>query len=104
MRLIRRDGESAVNNVKEYLMDSQSAKTIADFLITDFHNEMQTTERILTAVPLNRLDYRPDQKAKTGLGLVRHLALEDEWLLNCIANGVFTPPPMIRRLRHHVPS
>ena len=24
---------------------------------------------------------------------MRHIALEDEWLLNCIANGVFTPPP-----------
>ena len=29
----------------------------------------------------------------TGLGLVRHITLEDEWLLNSIANGEFTPPP-----------
>ena len=27
------------------------------------------------------------------LGLIRHITLEDEWLLNCIANGEFTPPP-----------
>jgi uncharacterized damage-inducible protein DinB len=74
-------------------MDSQNAKTVADFLTADFQHEMGTTERILAAVPAGHLDYRPDDKGKTGLGLVRHIALEDEWLLNCIANGAFTPPP-----------
>ena len=74
-------------------MDSQEAKTVADFLIADFENEMRTTLRVIEAVPSGHLDYRPDSKSKTGLGLVRHITLEDEWLLNCIANGAFTPPP-----------
>jgi uncharacterized damage-inducible protein DinB len=74
-------------------MDSKEAKTVADFLIADFEGEMQTTLRIIEAVPTSHLDYRPDAKSKTGLGLVRHITLEDEWLLNCIANGEFTPPP-----------
>ncbi len=74
-------------------MNSDQTKTVADFLIADFENEMQATLRVLGAVPNGRLDYRPDSKSKTALGLVRHLALEDEWLLNCIANGEFTPPP-----------
>jgi len=74
-------------------MGPEEAKSVANFLIADFENEMQTTQRILDAVPADRLDYKPDAKAKTGLGLVRHIALEDEWMLNCVANGVFTPPP-----------
>jgi uncharacterized damage-inducible protein DinB len=74
-------------------MDSKEVKTVADFLIADFENEMQATLRVIQAVPNDHLDYRPDSKSKTSLGLVRHLALEDEWLLNCIANGEFTPPP-----------
>jgi uncharacterized damage-inducible protein DinB len=74
-------------------MNSNETKTIADFLIADFENEMQATVRVIEAVPSSRLDYRPDPKSKTALGLVRHIALEDEWLLNCIANGEFTPPP-----------
>src|ERR1051325_11092077 len=74
-------------------MDTNHAKTVADFLIADFENEMQTTLRVIGAVPEGRLDYRPDPKSKTGLGLVRHITLEDEWLLHCIANGEFTPPP-----------
>jgi uncharacterized damage-inducible protein DinB len=74
-------------------MGSQETKTIADFLIADFQSEMETTLRVIAAVPSDHLDYRPDGKAKSGLGLVRHITLEDEWLLNCIANGAFTPPP-----------
>lgn len=74
-------------------MNPQEAKTVADFLIADFENEMRTTLRVIEAIPAGRLDYRPDSKAKTGLGLIRHITLEDEWLLNSIANGQFTPPP-----------
>ena len=74
-------------------MGAKEAKTVADFLISDFENEMQTTLRVIEAVPNTHLDYRPESKSKTGLGLVRHITLEDEWLLNSIANGEFTPPP-----------
>jgi uncharacterized damage-inducible protein DinB len=74
-------------------MDSKEAKTVADFLIADFENEMQTTLRVIEAVSNGQHDYRPDSKSRTGLGLVRHITLEDEWLLNCIANGEFTQPP-----------
>jgi uncharacterized damage-inducible protein DinB len=74
-------------------MDSKEAKTVSEFLIADFENEVPTTLRVIQAVPNSHLDYRPDAKSKTGLGLLRHLALEDEWLLNCIANGQFTQPP-----------
>ena len=74
-------------------MDSKQAKTVADFLIADFENEMPTTLRVIEAVPCDRLDYQPDTKSKSGLGLVRHIALEDAWLLNSIADGAFAPPP-----------
>jgi len=74
-------------------MTSQEAKTVAEFLVAEFRNEMGTTERVLAAVPSTQLNYRPDGKSKTGLGLLRHIALEDEWLLTCIANGEFSPPP-----------
>ena len=74
-------------------MDPKEAKALADFLVAEFEYEMQTTLRVLQAVPDSNLDYRPDPKSKTGLGLVRHLALEDPWLLNCIANGEFANPP-----------
>jgi uncharacterized damage-inducible protein DinB len=74
-------------------MDSQQAKTLAEFLIGDFEYEMHTTMRVLQAAPSDRLDYKPDDKSKSALGLLRHITLEDEWFLNSIANGAFAPPP-----------
>lgn len=74
-------------------MGSTEVKAVADFLVADFEREMQTTLRVFEAVPHGCLDYQPDAKAKTALGLVRHIALEDSWLLNSIADGTFTPPP-----------
>jgi uncharacterized damage-inducible protein DinB len=74
-------------------MEPKEAKVVADFLLSDFANEIPTTVRVIQGVPSGQLGYRPDPKAKTALGLVRHLALEDAWILNCIADGVFTTPP-----------
>jgi len=74
-------------------VDSNKTRIVADFLVADFESEIQTTLLVLAAVPNEHLDHRPDSKSKTGLGLVRHITLEDEWMLNCIANGEFTPPP-----------
>jgi len=74
-------------------MDANATKTVADFLIADFENEMKATLRVFEAVPAGHLDYRPDPKAKTGLGLLRHITLEDEWILNSIVASAFAPPP-----------
>ncbi len=74
-------------------MDAKEVKTIADFLAAEFESEMPRTLGVLEAVPASRLDYRPDPKSKTALGLVRHITLDDEWLLNSIADGAFASPP-----------
>ena len=74
-------------------MNSTEAKTIADYLLANFEFEMKTTVGVLAAVPNDKLDYQPDSLSKSGIGLVRHIVLEDEWLLNSIADGRFDPPP-----------
>jgi uncharacterized damage-inducible protein DinB len=74
-------------------MSDNATRAIADFLIADFQMEMPITLGVMQAVPADHLDYRPDSTSKTALGLLRHLVLEDEWLLNSIAAGEFTPPP-----------
>jgi uncharacterized damage-inducible protein DinB len=72
---------------------SQNLKAVADFLLRDLENEMMLTKGVFGAVPADRLDYTPDPKSKTALGLLRHITLEDEWLLNCAADGQVTYPP-----------
>jgi len=74
-------------------MSSNELQIVARFLIADFENEMQTTLRVFEAVPGSNLNYSPDPKSRTALGLLRHITLEDEWILNAVADGKFVPPP-----------
>jgi len=74
-------------------MNAAEAKTVAEFLLAEMSNEASTTTRVFGAVPGGQLGYKPDASSKTALGLLRHITLEDEWLLTAIANGKFVPPP-----------
>jgi uncharacterized damage-inducible protein DinB len=73
-------------------MEPHEAKVAANFLIGDLENEMQTTLRVFGAVPGGKLDYRPDPVSKSALGLLRHITLDDERILNGTADGAFVPP------------
>ena len=74
-------------------MRADEAKVIAEFVLSNLEGEIPTTAGVLAAVPPDRLDYRPDSLSNTALGLVRHVALEDEWLLNAVADGRIGPVP-----------
>jgi len=74
-------------------MNHTEAKSVANFLLADMAYESATTMKVFGAVPGGRLDYKPDAASKTALGLLRHITLEDEWILNSIAAGKFDAPP-----------
>ena len=74
-------------------MEPQEATVVAKFLLSALQHELKTTLGVLSAVPANALQYQPDGKSKSALGLLRHLVLEDEWLLNAVADGTFGPMP-----------
>ena len=72
-------------------MKAEDAETIAQFLVATFESELPATHAVMAAVPVDRCDYRPDATSKTALALARHIALEDEWLLEAVADGKFGP-------------
>lgn len=74
-------------------MNPADAKLVADFLLSTIEMEIPTTTRVFAAVPGDRLDYRPDRVSKNALELIRHITLEDEWILNAVADGRFAPVP-----------
>lgn len=74
-------------------MGPQEAKVVAEFLLSTLEQELQTTTAVLSAVPADTLAYQPDAKSKSALGLLRHLAIEDPWILNAVADGTFGPMP-----------
>jgi uncharacterized damage-inducible protein DinB len=74
-------------------MTPADAKTVANFLLATLEYEVPTTARVFAAVPPDRADYRPDSVSKNALELIRHIALEDVWFLNGVADGQFGPMP-----------
>jgi uncharacterized damage-inducible protein DinB len=74
-------------------MTPEAAKTAAQFYLGDFEAEMKTTANVIGAVPNTNAGYKPDEKSRTALELCRHIVLEDEWLLNGIADGMIPQPP-----------
>lgn len=73
-------------------MTAAEAKAIAHFLIANYEAEMPTTHSVMSSIPETGGTYRPDEKSKTAMGLARHIAIEDEWLLAAVADGSFGPP------------
>jgi uncharacterized damage-inducible protein DinB len=74
-------------------MRPEDARVVADFLLSMLEHELKTTTGVFEAVPGHQLAYQPDPKSKSALGLLRHLTLEDEWILNAVADGRFGPVP-----------
>lgn len=74
-------------------MTPADAKTVTDFLLATLETEIRLTTSVFRAVPHDKLDYRPDTVSKTALDLIRHIVLEDEWILAAVADGRFSPVP-----------
>ena len=74
-------------------MNADAAKTAAQIYFQDFESEVPTTVRLLKSIPGSNLGYKPDAKSTPGLGLCRHLVLNDLWLLDGVASGSYKPVP-----------
>jgi uncharacterized damage-inducible protein DinB len=71
----------------------QDCKVAAGFYIGDLEGEIPVTVRVLSAVQEAAQNYKPDEKSKTGLGLARHITLEDAWLLESAIKAEMQPLP-----------
>jgi len=74
-------------------MQADNAKAIADHLLAALEYEIGITTSVFAAVPADKLTYTPHPSSKTAIGLLRHITLEDEWLLKGVADGVLGPMP-----------
>ena len=62
------------------------ALAFRDMKLHFLEGEMQTTKKVIAAVPDSGHDYRPDPKSRTAKELAWHLAAEDVKFLDGIAN------------------
>jgi uncharacterized damage-inducible protein DinB len=61
-----------------------------EMMLQSFSNEVQTTKKVISAIPENKRDYRPDPHARTGWELAWHLANSDIQFLGGIADLKFS--------------
>jgi uncharacterized damage-inducible protein DinB len=66
------------------------AMTYCAMMLDGFAREVETTKRVLAAVPDGKKDYRPDPNARTAWELAWHLANTDVQFLDGIADLKFT--------------
>ena len=74
-------------------MKPEHGKIVSEFLLRAIENEISKTTSVFAALPVDRLDYKPDELSKTALGLMRHITLEDVYFLEGVASGHFGPLP-----------
>lgn len=61
-----------------------------EMMLQSFSNEVQTTKKVIAAIPENKRDYRPDPHARTAWELAWHLANSDIQFLDAIADLKFS--------------
>jgi uncharacterized damage-inducible protein DinB len=65
-------------------------------LLQGLGQELETTKKVLAAIPEDKRDYRPDPKARTAWELAWHLASSDVQMTNEIADQKFTMEPRFK--------
>jgi uncharacterized damage-inducible protein DinB len=64
-----------------------------DMMLQGIGNEIQTTKKVIAAIPDNKKSYKPDEKARTAWELAWHIASVDVQFLEEIAEGKFSMEP-----------
>src|SRR6201981_3046099 len=71
-------------------LTTEFATAYREMMLQGLANEVKTSKKILSAVPDDKRDYRPDPHARTAWELAWHLANTDVQFLDGIASGKFT--------------
>src|SRR5262245_61079835 len=80
-------------------MTPDQARAIADYFADVFDEERVNTAKVLRAVPNDRCDYKPDEKARTAWELATHLVGSDLWFLDGVCDASFVYDPAVEEKR-----
>src|SRR5258708_31060602 len=77
-------------------LTSEFATGLRDTMLQGLAREMETTKKVLAAVPEDKRDYRIEPKARTAWDLAWHLASADVQMLDEIADQKFVMEPRFK--------
>ena len=69
----------------------ETAMMMRGMLLSGADREQGTTAKVISAIPNQNRDYKPDPKSKTAMDLASHIAQADVMFLDGIAAGAFEP-------------
>lgn len=72
-------------------MTPEQAKFMLQTLLPQIEAEQKITRRIISAVPVDKGDYRPAARSRSALELAWHIAATEMWFLDSVAKGNFSP-------------
>lgn len=61
-----------------------------EMMLQGLANEVQTTKKVLSAIPEDKKEYRPDPNARSAWDLAWHIAKSDVYFLDGIADAKFS--------------
>ncbi len=70
-------------------LNQDEARLIAGYLLAQLEQELETTKKVLAALPAGREDYWPHPRSTPALKLAWHIASADRWFLDSILAGKF---------------
>ncbi len=75
--------------VQSQIVRPEEALFLLQFLLPQLKSEQAVTHKIISAVPADREDYRPDARSKSAFELARHIALVEIWILDAVISKRF---------------
>ena len=73
-------------------MQPEQGTTVLNFLLPVMEKEIETTRKILAAVPADKGAYRPDDRSMSALELCWHIAGAETFFTTAITTGAFSAP------------
>jgi uncharacterized damage-inducible protein DinB len=77
-------------------LSPEFAAGLRDMTLQGLLRELETTKKVIAAIPDDKRDYRPDPKARTAWELAWHLAASDVQMTDEIADQKFTMEPRFK--------
>jgi uncharacterized damage-inducible protein DinB len=77
-------------------LSPEFAVGMRDSMLQGLSREMETTKKVLAAIPEDKRDYRPDPMARTAWELAWHLAASDVQMTDEIADQKFVMEPRFK--------
>jgi uncharacterized damage-inducible protein DinB len=73
-------------------MQPDQGNTVLQFLLPTLENEINTTRKVIGAVPADKGDYKPDDRSMSALELCWHIVGAESFFTTAITTGAFPTP------------